>query len=193
MSEVGPDLLLVGYNITVINIGQVNITGIEIFDPRLGNFTIGKLRPGQNITISPNPIYIVTPDDVKYCYINNTAYAIGKDRCCKSVGSFFAYSSFPLGTKNFEKYLKEYSYQLLQYSEDLKRNENASKLEDLEQKIRIQANRLMIFGKVLEKGNVSECEMPSNINFGEMQASPDCASSKSSTIYFTGCRSCKAN
>ena len=193
MSEVGPDLLLVGYNITVINIGQVNITGIEIFDPGLGNFTIGKLRPGQNMTVSPNPIYIVTPDDIKYCYINNTVYVIGKDRCCKPIGPFFAYSSFPLGTKNLEKYLKEYSYQLLEYSEDLKKNKNASQLEDLEQKIRVQANRLMIFGKILEKGNVSSCQLPPKTSFNEVEANPNCTSSKSFPSNVKVCSSCRTN
>ena len=85
MTEVGPDLVLVEYNITVTNIGQVNITGIYVYDPRLGNYSLGKLLPGENATIEPYPYYTITPDDVQYCSIDNMAVVNGTDRCCKGV------------------------------------------------------------------------------------------------------------
>ena len=156
MDVVGPDLVLVEYDITVTNIGQVNVTGIKVVDPRLGNFSLGKLMPGKNITITPDPYYIITPDDVSYCWIKNVALATGKDRCCKTVGPVAAYANFPLSAKNLEIYLKKYSYQLLSYGHNLKENGNASNLQDFEEKIRIQANRLMVMGDAI-KGNASSC------------------------------------
>ena len=110
MDVVGPNLALVEYNITVTNIGQVNVTDIQVFDSRLGNFSLANLGAGQNATITPNPYYIITPDEVNYCWIDNIALSSGTDRYCKSVGPVVAYANFPLGAKNLEIYLNKYSY-----------------------------------------------------------------------------------
>ena len=148
MTEVGPDLVMVEYNITVTNIGQVNITGIWVYDPRLGNYTLGKLLPGQNVSIEPNPYYIVTPDDVKYCSINNVALAMGTDRCCKPVDDI-AYASVPLAAKNLETYLKIYSVELMEYGYNLREDGDAEGLAKYEELIRIQANRLMVLQEAM--------------------------------------------
>ena len=169
MSEVGPDLALLEYNITVTNIGQVNITGIRVFDPHLGDYTLGKLLPGENTTITPYPYYIITPDDVKYCSVNNVVLVIGKDRCCKDVGPVMAYASVPLAAKNLETYLKRYSYQLIIYGYDLSQNADAESLVDFEEKIRIQANRLMVLEDAMH-GNVSSCQVPPTVNFAMLQS-----------------------
>ena len=170
LTEVGPDLVLVEYNITVTNIGQVNVTGIWVYDPRLGNYTLGNLLPGENVSIEPHPYYAITPDDVKYCSINNVAMVMGKDRrCCKSVGPILAYANVPLAAKNLERYFKEYTYQLLEMGYDLQENGDAVSLEDFEMKIRIQANRLMVLEDAMH-GNVSSCQIPPPVNFAVVEA-----------------------
>lgn len=168
MTEVGPDLVLVEYNITVTNIGQVNVTGIWVYDPRLGNYTLGKLLPGENVTIDPNPYYVVTPDDVQYCSINNVALVQGVDRCCKPVDGL-AYASFPLAAKNLETYLKIYSFELMEYGYDLKDDGDADDLEKYEEMLRVQANRLMVLGEAME-GDVTSCRVPTNFNIASAQA-----------------------
>lgn len=168
MTEVGPDLVLVEYNITVTNIGQVNITGIWVYDPRLGSYTLGKLLPGEDVTIEPNPYYIITPDDVQYCSINNVALAMGVDRCCEPVDDI-AYASVPLAAENLEDYLKIYSSELIQYGYDLKEDGNARDLANFEEMIRIQANRLMVLEDAI-KANVSSCRIPTNFNIASVQA-----------------------
>ncbi len=169
MTEVGTDLVLLEYNITVTNTGQVNITGIQLIDPRLGEYKLGMLMPGENVSITPNPYYIITPDDVKYCSINNIALVIGKDRCCKTVGPSLAYVNFPMAAKNLETYLKEYTYQLLTYGYDLHDDNDAESLADFEEKIRIQANRLMVLEDAMH-GNVSCCQVPPAINFAVLES-----------------------
>ncbi len=168
MTEVGPDLVLVEYNITVTNIGQVNVTGIWVYDPRLGNYSLGKLLPGENVSIDPSPYYIVTPDDVQYCSINNVALVQGVDRCCKPVDGV-AYASFPLAAKNLETYLKIYSFELMEYGYDLKDDGDADDLEKYEEMLRVQANRLMVLGEAME-GNVSSCQIPTNFNIASVEA-----------------------
>jgi len=168
MTEVGPDLVLVEYNITVTNIGQVNVTGIWVYDPRLGNYSLGKLLPGENTSIDPYPYYIVTPDDVQYCSINNVALVQGVDRCCKPVDGV-AYASFPLAAENLETYLKIYSAQLIEYGYELKEEGDAQDLENYEEMIRVQANRLMVLGEAMQ-GNVSSCRIPTNFNIASVQA-----------------------
>lgn len=164
MTEVGPDLVLVEYNITVTNIGQVNVTGIYVYDPRLGDYSLGKLLPGENVTIDPNPYYIITPDDVAYCSINNVAMVTGKDRCCRDVGPAVAYANVPLATKNLETYLKIYARELIEHGYDLKtKGGDAEDLEDFEEMIRIQANRLMVMEDAI-KANVTHCRLPPPVN-----------------------------
>ncbi len=185
MTEVGPDLVLVEYNITVTNIGQVNITGIWVYDPRLGNYTLGKLLPGENITVEPYPYYIITPDDVQYCSINNVALAMGVDRCCEPVDDI-AYASVPLAAENLEDYLKIYSSELIQYGYDLKEDGNARDLANFEEMIRIQANRLMVLGEAMQ-GNVSSCRIPNNFNIASVQArdafgKPSCPQASSQAV-----------
>jgi predicted nucleic acid-binding Zn finger protein len=168
MTEVGSDLALVEYNITVTNIGQVNVTGIMVFDPRLGNYTLEKLLPGQNVTITPYPYYIITPDDVKYCSIDNVALVTGKDRCCNDVEAV-AYANVPLAAKNLETYLKNYSYQLISYGYDIEdKGGDVQSLQDFEEKIRIQANRLMVLEDAMHK-NVSSCMLPPQYNIATAQ------------------------
>jgi len=185
MTEVGPDLVLVEYNITVTNIGQVNVTGIWVYDPRLGNYSLGKLLPGENVSIDPNPYYIVTPDDVQYCSINNVALVQGVDRCCKPVDGV-AYASFPLAAKNLETYLKIYSFELMEYGYDLKDAGDADDLEKYEEMLRVQANRLMVLGEAME-GNVSSCQIPTNFNIASVQARdafgrPSCPQASSQAV-----------
>jgi hypothetical protein len=158
LDRVGLDLALVEYNITVRNTGEVNVTGIKINDTLLGNYSIGKLTPGEEVTISPSPEYIVTQNDTKYCWIHNMALATGKDRCCKLIGPYYAYADFPISAKNLEDYLKIYSVELHELGYGLREEPNPKKLADFEQKIRIQANRLMTFEDILH-GNFT-CEIP---------------------------------
>ena len=162
LSHVGPDLVLVEYNIIVTNIGQVNITGIWVYDPLLGNYTLGKLMPGENVTINPNPYYILTPDDIQYCSINNVVLVQGTDRCCNPVDGL-AYASFPLAAKNLETYLKIYSYELMEYGYALKEDGDAGDLARYEEMIRIQANRLMVLEDEIKK-NVTSCRSPPQYN-----------------------------
>jgi len=185
MTELGPDLVMVEYNITVTNIGQVNITGIWVYDPRLGNYTLGKLLPGQNVSINPNPYYIVTPDDVKYCSINNVALAMGTDRCCKPVDDI-TYASVPLAAKNLETYLKIYSVELMEYGYNLREDGDAEGLAKYEELIRIQANRLMVLEDAI-KANVSSCQIPTNFNIASVQArdafgKPSCPQAASQAV-----------
>jgi uncharacterized repeat protein (TIGR01451 family) len=158
LDEVGLNLALVEYNITIKNIGEVNVTGIEINDPLLGNYSIDKLTVGQELTIFPHPIYLITQNDTKNCTIHNMAEATGKDRCCKPIGPYYAYADFPLSAKNLEDYLKIYSVELHELGYDIKKAPTPKKLEDFEQKIRIQANRLMTFEDMLH-GNIT-CPRP---------------------------------
>jgi len=168
MSQVGPDLVLVEYSITVTNIGQVNVTGIWVYDPRLGTYALGDLRPGENATIDPRPYYVVTSDDVQYCSINNVALVQGVDRCCKPVDDI-DYASFPLSAKNLETYLKIYSYELKEYGYNLSQGGDADSLEGYEQMLRVQANRLMVLGQAMQ-GNVSSCRIPTNYNIATVQS-----------------------
>ena len=185
MTEVGPDLVLVEYNITVVNIGQVNITGIWVYDPRLGSYTLGKLLPGQNVTIEPYPYYIVTPDDIQYCSINNVALVQGKDRCCKPLDNV-AYASLPLAPKNLETYLKIYSVELKKYGYNLSQDGDASDLVEYEEMLRVQANRLMVLGEAMQ-GNVSSCRTPTSFNMASVQArdalgKPSCPQAASQAV-----------
>lgn len=168
MTEVGPDLVMVEYKITVVNIGQVNVTGVWVYDPRLGNYTLGKLLPGENITVTPNPYYIVTPSDVQYCSINNVVLVQGKDRCCQPLDNV-AYASLPLAPKNLETYLKIYSQQLIEYGYNLSESGGVDDLEGYEEMIRVQANRLMVLGQAMEE-NVSSCRIPTNFNIASVQS-----------------------
>lgn len=172
MTEVGPDLVMVEYNIIVTNIGQVNITGIWVYDPLLGNYTLGKLMPGENVTINPNPYYIITPDDIQYCSINNVVLVQGTDRCCNPVDGL-AYASFPLAAKNLETYLKIYSYELMEYGYALKENGDVENLTKYEEMIRIQANRLMVLEDEIKK-NVTSCRSPPQYNLVVAKGS-DCS------------------
>lgn len=188
MTEVGPDLVLVEYNITVTNIGQVNITGIWVYDPGLGSYTLGKLQPGENVTIKPSPYYIITPDDIRYCSIKNVALAMGKDRCCQEVGPFLAYSDLPLAAKNLEAYLKVYSSELIEYGYALNEGGDAEDLTRFEEMIRIQANRLMVLEDAI-KANVSSCQSPPVQNLVLIQPTDSAGNSLSSqvaydTVYF---------
>lgn len=159
LDELGPNLAMVMYRINVNNTGNVNITGIIANDTLLGNYSLGKLTPGQNTTISPYPLYIITPDDVEFCWIPNRAQATGWDRCCQPVASLYAYANFPLGAKNLEDYLKVYSFELLKHGYQIKQGGDAEDLQDFEEKIRVQANRLLIFEDVLH-GDFSHCRIP---------------------------------
>jgi len=177
MTEVGPDLVLVEYNITVTNIGQVNITGLWVYDPRLGNYSLGKLLPGEDVTIEPYPYYAITPNDVQYCSIDNMAVVNGTDRCCKGVDAA-AYANVPLGAMNLETYLKIYAKQLIEYGYDLKEEGDAEDLAEYEEMIRIQANRLMVLHEAME-GDVTSCVRPEPFDSSEYNFSR-CA----------GCASC---
>ncbi|MBP7070939.1 MAG: hypothetical protein KBA97_07690 [Methanothrix sp.] len=177
MTEVGPDLVLVEYNITVTNIGQVNITGLWVYDPRLGNYSLGKLLPGDDVTIEPYPYYAITPNDVQYCSIDNMAVVNGTDRCCKGVDAA-AYANVPLGAMNLETYLKIYAKQLIEYGYDLKEEGDAEDLAEYEEMIRIQANRLMVLHEAME-GDVTSCVRPEPFDSSEYNFSR-CA----------GCASC---
>ena len=177
MTEVGPDLVLVEYNITVTNIGQVNITGLWVYDPRLGNYSLGKLLPGEDVTIEPYPYYAITPNDVQYCSIDNMAVVNGTDRCCKGVDAA-AYGNVPLGAMNLETYLKIYAKQLIEYGYDLKEEGDAEDLAEYEEMIRIQANRLMVLHEAME-GDVTSCVRPEPFDSSEYNFSR-CA----------GCASC---
>jgi uncharacterized repeat protein (TIGR01451 family) len=158
LDQVGLDLALVEYNITVNNTGEVNVTGIKIHDTLLGDYIIVNLTPGQEVTLSPHPEYIVTQNDTKYCGIFNRAEVTGNDRCCNPVEDY-ALANFPISANNLEDYLKIYSVELHELGYDLKHSPpSAEKLEDFEQKIRIQANRLMTFEDILH-GNFT-CETP---------------------------------
>jgi hypothetical protein len=177
LTEVGPDLVLVEYNITVTNIGQVNVTGIWVYDPRLGNYSLGKLLPGQNVSLDPDPYYVVTQDDVKYCSIDNMALVNGTDRCCNGVNAA-TYANFPLAAKNLETYLKIYSAQLIEYGYELKEEGDAEDLENYEEMIRVQANRLMVLEEAME-GDVTTCVRPqifnsSQYNFSSCMSCPSC-------------------
>lgn len=168
LSQIGPDLVLVEYSITVTNIGQVNVTGIWVYDPKLGTYTLSDLMPGENVTIDPHPYYVVTPDDVQYCSINNVALVQGVDRCCKPVDDL-DYASFPLAAKNLETYLKIYSYELKEYGYNLSQGGDADDLEGFEEMLRIQANRLMVLEDAMH-GNVSSCRISTNYNIATVQA-----------------------
>ena len=177
MTEVGPDLVLVEYNITVTNIGQVNVTGIYVYDPRLGNYSLGKLLPGKSVTLEPYPYYIITPDDVQYCSLDNMAVVNGTDRCCEGVDAA-AYANVPLGAMNLETYLKVYAKQLIEYGYDLKEEGDAEDLVKYEEMIRIQANRLMVLHEAME-GDVTSCVLPplldsSKYNFGGCAGCASC-------------------
>jgi len=178
MTEVGPDLVLVEYKITVTNIGQVNVTGIYVYDPRLGNYSLGKLLPEEDVTIEPYPYYAITPNDVQYCSIDNMAVVNGTDRCCEGVDDA-AYANVPLGAMNLETYLKIYAKQLIEYGYDLKEEGDAKDLAEYEEMIRIQANRLMVLHEAME-GDVTDCVRPEPFNSSEYNFSR-CA----------GCTSCR--
>jgi len=171
------EVVLVEYNITVTNIGQVNITGLWVYDPRLGNYSLGKLLPGEDVTIEPYPYYAITPNDVQYCSIDNMAVVNGTDRCCKGVDAA-AYANVPLGAMNLETYLKIYAKQLIEYGYDLKEEGDAEDLAEYEEMIRIQANRLMVLHEAME-GDVTSCVRPEPFDSSEYNFSR-CA----------GCASC---
>jgi hypothetical protein len=158
LDEVGLNLALVDYKITVQNIGEVNVTGIKIHDTLWGDYYIGKLTPNESSTITPYPQYIITQDDIKNCTIHNRVEAGGLDRCCKPIGPFYAYADFPISAQSLESYLKIYSVELHELGYDIKEAPTPEKLADFEQKIRIQANRLMTFEDILH-GNFT-CPIP---------------------------------
>ena len=185
MSQVGPDLVLVEYNITVTNIGQVNVTGIWVYDPKFGTYTLRDLRPGESATVDPRPYQVITPDDVQYCSINNVALVQGVDRCCKPVDNL-DYASFPLAAKNLETYLKIYSYELKEYGYNLSQVGDADDLEGFEEMLRVQANRLMVLEDAMH-GNVSSCRISTNYNIATVQArdglgNPSCPQAASQAV-----------
>ena len=71
---------------------------------------------------------------------------------------------------NLETYLKIYAKQLIEYGYDLKEEGDAEDLEEYEEMIRIQANRLMVLQEAME-GDVTSCravrsiKLALNINF----------------------------
>jgi uncharacterized repeat protein (TIGR01451 family) len=71
---------VIGYNITVYNRGDVNLTSVLVADTLTGlNETIPFLEHGTNQTV--NTTYTVTEADVCGVYIENTATAKGTDPC----------------------------------------------------------------------------------------------------------------
>ena len=178
-------MALVEYSITVTNIGQVNVTGIWVYDPKLGTYTLSDLMPGENATVDPRPYQVITPDDVQYCSINNVALVQGVDRCCKPVDDL-SYASFPLAAKNLETYLKIYSYELKEYGYNLSQGGDVDSLEGFEEMLRVQANRLMVLEDAMH-GNVSSCRIPTNYNIATVQArdalgNPSCPQAASQAV-----------
>ena len=149
----------------------------ENSSPRAASARRIALLPGKSITLEPYPYYIITPDDVQYCSIDNMAVVNGTDRCCKGVDAA-AYANVPLGAMNLETYLKIYAKQLIEYGYDLKEEGDAEDLAEYEEMIRIQANRLMVLHEAME-GDVTSCVLPplldsSKYNFGGCAGCASC-------------------
>jgi uncharacterized repeat protein (TIGR01451 family) len=84
---------VIGYNITVNNTGNVNLTNVLVTDSLTGlSETIPLLTPGASQTF--NPSYTVTQADI-CAPINNTATANGTDPCGGAVGPESATVSVP--------------------------------------------------------------------------------------------------
>ncbi|HII07665.1 MAG TPA: DUF11 domain-containing protein [Methanotrichaceae archaeon] len=72
---------VIGYDITVRNIGNVNITNLSIEDDltQPGNWNVPLLAPGENTTV--HATYTVTQEDVEKGLIKNTAKVVGLGPC----------------------------------------------------------------------------------------------------------------
>lgn len=157
MDEVGLNLALLVYRITVENTGNVTISDIELNDTPLGMYHVDDLAPGENATVMPMPYYIITVDDVKHCNVINTVSVTGKDRCCKLVGPVNKTADFYIGADELERVLKIYSKELFKVGENVSEHPSVNSLADFEGKIRVQSNRLLTFGNILH-GNFTQCD-----------------------------------
>jgi uncharacterized repeat protein (TIGR01451 family) len=84
---------VIGYNITVNNTGNVDLTNVLVTDVKLGlSQTIATMVPNASQTF--NPTYTVTQADI-CAPINNTATANGTDPCGGAVGPVNASVSVP--------------------------------------------------------------------------------------------------
>lgn len=146
LTELGDKLVLLEYNITVNNAGNVNITGVEVNDSLLGAYPIGKLTPGQTATILPR--YTVNKSQIRYCFVNNTANITGTDRCCKMV-NISINNSFPINLAELEDILHQYNATIEDYVLELKVSANTSDIEKLEGILRNQTERISTFEDLL--------------------------------------------
>jgi hypothetical protein len=146
LTDLGDKLVLLEYNITVKNAGNVNITAVDVNDSLLGNYPLGNLIPGQKATIHPR--YTVNKSQIRYCFVNNTANITGTDRCCKSV-NLSVRNRFSINIEELEDILHQYNTTIKDYRLTLETNAKTSDLEKLEGILRNQSNRISTFEGLL--------------------------------------------
>ena len=146
LTDLGDKLVLLEYNITVKNAGNVNITGVEVNDSLLGIYSIGKLSPRQTAIIRPR--YTVNKSQIRCCFVNNTANITGTDRCCHEV-NLSINNSFSINIAQLEDILHNYNATIEDYVLDLKVKANASDIEKLEGILRNQSGRIATFDDLL--------------------------------------------
>jgi hypothetical protein len=146
LTELGDKLVLLEYNITVENAGNVNITAVEVNDSLLGVYSLGKLIPGQSAIIRPR--YTVNKSQIRYCFVNNTANITGTDRCCAAV-NLSVNNSFSINLEELEDILHQYNATIENLTVELKMNANLNDIEKLEGILRNQSNRIITFEGLL--------------------------------------------
>ncbi len=146
LTELGDKLVLLEYNITVVNSGDVNITGVMVNDSLLGEFLLGDLTPGQGATIRPS--YTVNKSQIRYCLVNNTANITGTDRCCEKV-NLSINNSFSINIAELEDTLHHYNTTIGNYIMELEENAKPDDIEKLEGILRNQSDRITTFDTLL--------------------------------------------